>query len=103
MLSDLEAGTASSERRADRSLPLGLDGDEEGQGDAREITDETFVPPGFSIFTKSEKKLISAMASFGAMFSTLSSYIYFPALEPMSTDLGVSSISPSPHTSSSPA
>jgi len=30
------------------------------------------------------------MASFGAMFSTLSSYIYFPALVPMAADLGVS-------------
>ncbi|MBE3042023.1 MFS transporter, partial [Candidatus Bathyarchaeota archaeon] len=30
------------------------------------------------------------MASFGAMFSTLMSYIYFPAIVPMSKDLGVS-------------
>lgn len=30
------------------------------------------------------------MASVGAMFSTLSSYIYIPALQPLATDLGVS-------------
>ena len=46
--------------------------------------------PPFSIFTKSEKRWISYLASFGAMFSTLSSYIYFPALVPMAADLGVS-------------
>lgn len=32
----------------------------------------------------------SYTASFGAMFSTLSSYIYFPALVPMAIDLGLS-------------
>jgi MFS family permease len=44
----------------------------------------------FSIFTYREKKWISFVASFGAMFSTLSSYIYMPALVPIATDLGVS-------------
>ncbi|KAK1540464.1 hypothetical protein CPAR01_06453 [Colletotrichum paranaense] len=43
-----------------------------------------------SIFTTSEKRWISYAASFGAMFSTLSSYIYFPALAPMAVDLNVS-------------
>lgn len=51
---------------------------------------EAPLPPPFSIFTKAEKKWISYIASFGAMFSTLSSYIYFPALVPMANDLGVS-------------
>ncbi|KAL4799121.1 major facilitator superfamily domain-containing protein [Aspergillus venezuelensis] len=44
----------------------------------------------FSIYTPFEKKWISFLASFGAMFSTLSSYIYFPALDPIARDLGVS-------------
>jgi MFS family permease len=44
----------------------------------------------FSIFTNREKKIVSFIASFGAMFSTLSSYIYMPALVPIATDLGVS-------------
>lgn len=47
-------------------------------------------PPPFSVFTAAEKQWISYIASFGAMFSTLSSYIYFPALVPMANDLGVS-------------
>lgn len=33
---------------------------------------------------------ISSLASFGAMFSTLSSYIYFPALVPMANDFKLS-------------
>ncbi|KAI1868544.1 uncharacterized protein JN550_006460 [Neoarthrinium moseri] len=44
----------------------------------------------YSVFTNVEKRFISSIASFGAMFSTLSSYIYFPAIVPMSQDLGVS-------------
>lgn len=50
----------------------------------------TEPPPPYSVFTTAEKKWISNTASFGAMFSTLSSYIYFPALVPMANDLGVS-------------
>ncbi|MCV5153707.1 hypothetical protein OFC46_27845, partial [Escherichia coli] len=46
--------------------------------------------PPFSVFTAAEKQWISYTASFGAMFSTLSSYIYFPALVPMANGLGVS-------------
>lgn len=53
-------------------------------------TEESSEKPPFSIFTNAEKKWISSVASFGAMFSTLSSYIYFPALVPMANDLGVS-------------
>ena len=50
----------------------------------------TEIETAFSIFTTPEKKWIGSVASFGAMFSTLSSYIYFPALVPMVTDLDVS-------------
>ncbi|KAJ5622907.1 hypothetical protein N7490_011512 [Penicillium lividum] len=51
---------------------------------------EVVVEPPFSIYSTPEKKWISSVASFGAMFSTLSSYIYFPALVPMATELHVS-------------
>ncbi|KAK1634045.1 major facilitator superfamily domain-containing protein [Colletotrichum phormii] len=51
---------------------------------------ETASEEPYSIFTTGEKRWISYVASFGAMFSTLSSYIYFPALVPMATDLNVS-------------
>lgn len=46
--------------------------------------------PPFSIFTRGQKRWISWLASFGAMFSTLNSYIYFPAVTPMARDLDVS-------------
>ncbi|KAK8851114.1 MFS general substrate transporter [Apiospora arundinis] len=51
---------------------------------------ENATEPPYSIFTHGEKVWISSLASFGAMFSTLSSYIYFPALVPMADDFGVS-------------
>ncbi|CAI4213377.1 unnamed protein product [Parascedosporium putredinis] len=51
---------------------------------------ETEAETPFSIYTTRERKWIAFIASFGAMFSTLSSYIYFPALVPMAADLGVS-------------
>ena len=44
----------------------------------------------YSVFTKGQKLWISMSASFSAMFSTMSSYIYYPALVPVAHDLGVS-------------
>ncbi|KAJ0121989.1 hypothetical protein J7T55_002500 [Diaporthe amygdali] len=44
----------------------------------------------YTVFTKGQKRFISLTASFAAMFSTLMSYIYYPALVPMSRSLGVS-------------
>ena len=47
-------------------------------------------PEPFSVFTRGQKRWISWLASYGAMFSTLNSQIYFPAVVPISQDLGVS-------------
>lgn len=44
----------------------------------------------YTAFTKGQKRFISLVASFAAMFSTLMSYIYYPALVPMCRSLGVS-------------
>lgn len=44
----------------------------------------------YSVFTKKQKQWISFVASFAAMFSTLSSYIYLPALVAVARDLNVS-------------
>ncbi|KAI1356669.1 MFS general substrate transporter [Xylaria sp. FL0043] len=44
----------------------------------------------YTIFTQWQKRWINLQSSFAAMFSTLSSYIYFPALVPMAKDLHVS-------------
>lgn len=44
----------------------------------------------YSIFTPWQKRWINLLSSFAAMFSTMSSYIYFPALVPIADDLRVS-------------
>ncbi|KAI1283615.1 major facilitator superfamily domain-containing protein [Xylaria sp. FL0933] len=46
--------------------------------------------PVYSTFTRAEKYCIVALVSFAAWFSTLSSFIYYPALQPLSKDLSVS-------------
>nr|KMM66556.1 hypothetical protein CPAG_02894 [Coccidioides posadasii RMSCC 3488] len=46
--------------------------------------------PPFSAFTETEKKWISYAASYAAMFSGLSTFIYYPAVVPLSRDLSVS-------------
>jgi hypothetical protein len=50
----------------------------------------TTNPQPFSVFTNGQKRWINWLASFGAMFSTLNSYIYFPAVIPIARDLSVS-------------
>jgi len=52
--------------------------------------DVSVPEPPFSVFTRGQKRWISWVASFGAMFSTLNSFIYFPAVVPMARDLNVS-------------
>ena len=44
----------------------------------------------YSVFTPAEKWCIVAMVSYAAWFSTLSSFIYYPALPALSSALGVS-------------
>jgi hypothetical protein len=44
----------------------------------------------FTTFTSLQKRLITFSASFAAMFSGLSSFIYYPTIVPLSTSLGVS-------------
>ncbi|KAI1322241.1 MFS general substrate transporter [Xylariaceae sp. FL0255] len=44
----------------------------------------------YTVFTSWEKRSINVQSSFAAMFSTMSSYIYFPALVPISEDLHIS-------------
>ena len=44
----------------------------------------------FSIFTPAEKRSIACLASFSAIFSTISSFVYFPAVTALSNSLHVS-------------
>ncbi|KAI1322512.1 multidrug resistance protein [Xylariaceae sp. FL0255] len=43
----------------------------------------------YSVFTKSDKRIIVALVSFAAWFSTVSSFIYYPALAAISKSLSV--------------
>jgi hypothetical protein len=44
----------------------------------------------YSIFTRAQKRWIVLLIAFAAMFSPLSSFIYYPALSSLATDLKVS-------------
>jgi len=44
----------------------------------------------YSLFTRNERRCITAMAAYAASFSTLSSFIYFPALPQLADTLSVS-------------
>lgn len=66
-----------------QQAPATLEGGEGGRGFSL-VEEEPF-----SVFMEWQKRWISFAASFGALFSTLSSYIYLPALVPMARDLGV--------------
>lgn len=47
-------------------------------------------PESYSVFTRREKRCITAMVAYAAAFSTLSSFIYFPALGQLAESLSVS-------------
>jgi hypothetical protein len=47
-------------------------------------------PPPYSHFTKRQKRLIVFLVTFGATFSPLSSFIFFPAINALSASLNVS-------------
>lgn len=64
--------------------------DEQNADEGAASIDVASAEPPFSVFTRGQKRWISWMASFGAMFSTLNSFIYFPAVVPMARDLNVS-------------
>lgn len=51
---------------------------------------ETEEEPPYSIFSPAKRLVISSQASFSAVFSGLSSFIYYPALRPLASDLNTS-------------
>lgn len=66
------------------------DGDH-GVGDPVVETDiNDLTGAAYSTFSKSAKRAIGFTASFAAMFSGLSSFIYYPALQPLASELNVS-------------
>ncbi|TAQ86947.1 hypothetical protein B7494_g4729 [Chlorociboria aeruginascens] len=47
------------------------------------------APPPYSHFTKTQKRLIVSLVTFAAVFSPLSSFIFFPAVDALSASLNI--------------
>jgi MFS family permease len=54
------------------------------------VRDSHSQPYAYSIFSETEKRLIVYQTSFSGMFSGISSFIYYPAIRPLSEELGAS-------------
>lgn len=65
--------------------------DEERSADGQTLATLSTAGPVHSVFTKNQKMFIVFMASFGGFFSPVSATIYFPALNALALDLGVTS------------
>lgn len=77
--------TEVSEKTEDQNLPVCSQnnviltpGDLESQAQARDV---------YSVFSKSQKRCVVFLVAFAASFSTLSSFIYFPAITPLANSL----------------
>lgn len=57
---------------------------------ASKVENQVQPQDDYSIFSKSQKRCIIFLIAFGASFSTLSSFIYFPAITPLADDMHVS-------------
>ncbi|KAL8787815.1 MAG: hypothetical protein Q9213_002002 [Squamulea squamosa] len=66
--------------------PNGMEAREKPEESNPRTEDETV----YSTFSKTSKRWISIAASFSAMFSGLSSFIYYPAVTPIAEDLNTS-------------
>ena len=65
--------------------------DEEPPAQGQDLARVSTVGPVHSVFTKNQKRFIVVMASFGGFFSPVSASIYFPVLNKLTQDLGVTS------------
>ena len=65
--------------------------DEQRPAQGVQLATVSTVGPVHSVFTKNQKRFIVVMASFGGFFSPLSASIYFPVLNALAQDLGVTS------------
>ena len=65
--------------------------DGETAAPVQDLAHVSTVGPVHSVFTKNQKWFIVFMASFGGLFSGLSANTYFPSLNALALDLGVTS------------
>jgi len=74
------------------NLVSGPDNNNNASQDEQQQTDDLdpLSSPSYSIFTRAQKRWIVLLIAFAAMFSPLSSFIYYPALSSLATDLKVS-------------
>jgi hypothetical protein len=84
-----ETDQTSSEDGYLESTPAAQDEQSPAQG--VELATVSSAGPVHSVFTKSQKRFIVVMASFGGFFSPVSASIYFPVLNALTQDLGVTS------------
>ena len=75
----------SVEQLAEVFHTLRAEADEKASGDQMEVSVESY-----SIFTQTEKWCIIALVSYAAWFSTLTSFIYYPAIHQLSQTFAVS-------------
>jgi hypothetical protein len=81
------------DRNDSRGVPHvngGVKNDPENVSPSSEILGDEVSPIPYSVFSKWEKNLVSFLIAFASMFSPLSSFIYYPAITSMATDLHVS-------------
>ncbi|KAJ3512618.1 hypothetical protein NM208_g15300 [Fusarium decemcellulare] len=76
---DVETASAKDQSKQDDTNP-----------DAIELGSSRQTSQPNTIFSRWQKRWISLITGFGAMFSTISSFVYLPALTPLSEDLNVS-------------
>jgi hypothetical protein len=84
-----ETGQSSSRDGDLERAQTADDGESAAQG--QNLATVSTVAPVHSVFTKNQKRFIVVMASFGGLFSPISASIYFPALNALAQDLGVTS------------
>lgn len=63
---------------------------DETSGKATAVQDPTVTIPAYSIFSTRQKKFAVLLIALASWFSPASSFIYFPAIVPLSESLGVS-------------
>lgn len=91
MSSEQDNELAGATANADQTLPIGMGAVEpHGDGVIGPSDVEIESPPPYTVFSKTSKRIIVLLCAVAGFFSPFSAFTYFPALEYMAADLGVS-------------
>lgn len=90
--STTELGVHQSSLAASTSIDLTATEERNAENDARDLEELAIVPSGsvYSAFSTRQKRYILLMVTWAAFISPTSATIYFPALNPLATELNVS-------------